>query len=307
MPRRLPLLIALIALLVAPGVAAARAPHLTELRVWRTSAGAWIVTGDADYTKGAHTAQGLPDVHARAILTVTLRNGARAITETDTTLFSEGADRGARVHFYLRIPARAARSLGRPARIHVRATLGREATDPSGRRLGPATRQWGLPATMTIPIGGGSCINEATGAIAPCAPSPPASPPPAPTVGFQQTIGSDSALICVNFLGPGTQGAMWDNIGLSTWDDGTTIGYEGDPIVPASGTFAGGSYVDIFVDGFAQVSNGGPALTGSIPPAVLSGATGVGNASLSALPQTQGFPTTWSLPPLTQSEAAGVC
>jgi len=64
----------------------------------------------------------------------------------------------------------------------------------------------------------------------------------------------------------------------------------------------------VFVDGYAQVTSG-PTLSGSIPTSVLSGpvTSSTGNATLNVSPQVQSLPTAWSLTPLTQAEAGGVC
>ena len=300
---RLPILLAtmtIAALFVAPSIAAAKAPQLKDVNVWRTAKGAWVVTGVADYTKNAHTAKGLPDARSRGILTVTLINGNHRITATDTTLLGASADRGRLVYFHIRIPAANAVALGKPKKVRVRATLGREASTANGRRLGTSTRQFpGFNGFIRVGKG-------------------PA--PPAPPVGFEQWVGgtgdslwegANQALICVNFGGPAYAMPSWYSIGLSA-ANGATVGYEwtnsASMGVSADGLFSESSYLDVFVDGYAQVTSG-PTLSGSIPTSVLSGpvTSSTGNATLNVSPQVQSLPTAWSLSPLTQAEAAGVC
>ncbi len=306
-PRHLTLLIMLTiaALLVVPSIAAAKAPQLKDINAWRTAKGAWVVTGVADYTKNAHTAKGLPDARSRGILTVTLINGNHRITATDTTLLGASADRGRLVYFHIRIPAANAVALGNPKRVRVRATLGREASTANGRRLGTSTRQFpGFNGFVTV--GRGMCMNSMTGEFTACPPAPPA-----PPVGFEQWVGGNEALICLTFWGSGYAQPNWYSIGLSAAND-TSVGFGFTPpastAVSADGTFSESSYLDVLVGGYAQVTSG-PTLSGSIPTSVLSGpvTSSTGNATLNVSPQVQSLPTTWSLSPLTQAEAAGVC
>jgi hypothetical protein len=309
MTRRIFVFFGLALLIALPSAAAAKSPKLKSLAVYRTHAGAMVVIANADYTGNAKTAKGLPDTRSRGILTVTLINGNHRISATDTTLFGEASNRGRLVHFDIRIPASQAKVLGSPSKIRVRSTLGREATTANGRRL-PGTRQTmpGLP-DMIIVVGHGSCIDAMSGEFVRCPP-----PPPAPPVGFEGWQGGNEALICVDFWGSQHSAygnPQWYNIQLSA-ADGTTVGY----VFPAGvstevasdGTFSWGSYLDVFVGGYAQISSG-PTLSGSIPTSVLSAPvnSSTGNATLNALPQMQGLPTTWTLTPLSQSEAAGVC
>ncbi len=317
-PRHLTLLIMLTiaALLVVPSIAAAKAPQLKDINAWRTANGAWVVTGVADYTKNAHTAKGLPDARSRGILTVTLINGNHRITATDTTLLGASADRGRLVYFHIRIPAANAVALGNPKKVRVRATLGREASTANGRRLGTSTRQDPPEYNGSIIIvGGGQCMNSMTGEFTACPPAPPA-----PPVGFEQWVGgtgdsnwlgANQALMCLNFWGSGYAQPNWYSIGLSAAND-TSVGFGFTPpastAVSADGTFSESSYLDVLVGGYAQVTSG-PTLSGSIPTSVLSGpvTSSTGNATLNVSPQVQSLPTTWSLSPLTQAEAAGVC
>ncbi len=303
------------ALLVIPSIAAAKAPQLKDINAWRTAKGAWVVTGVADYTKNAHTAKGLPDARSRGILTVTLINGNHRITATDTTLFGASADRGRLVYFHIRIPAANAVALGNPKRVRVRATLGREASTANARRLGTSTRQSGPGYNGFVTVGGGQCMNLWTGNFTACPPAPPA-----PPVGFEQWVGgtgdsnwlgANEALICMNFWGSGYAQPNWNSIGLSA-ANGTTVGDTifdaASAVVSADGTFSQSSYLDVFVGGYAQVTSG-PTLSGSIPTSVLSGpvTSSTENATLNVSPQVQSLPTSWSLTPLTQAEAAGVC
>jgi len=302
------LLISLVlaAVCIAAPIAAAKTPHLKDVNVWRTAKGAWVVTGVADYTKNAHTAKGLPDARSRGILTVTLINGNRRITASDTTLLGASADRGRLVYFDIRIPAVKAVALRNPKKVRVRATLGRKAPTANGRRLGKSTRHSGVGFNGVLMVGRGQCMNWMTGELAACPPAPPA-----PPVGFEQSVGGNQALICLNFWGSGYALPNWYNIGLSA-ANGTTVGFTFTPsastAVSADGLFSESSYLDVFVDGYAQVTSG-PTLSGSIPTSVLSGpvTSSTGNATLNVSPQVQSLPTAWSLSPLTQAEAAGVC
>lgn len=149
-------------------------------------------------------------------------------------------------------------------------------------------------------------MNSMTGEFTACPPAPPA-----PPVGFEQWVGGNQALICLNFWGPGYASPVWYSIGLSAANN-TTVGFTwtnaASILVSADGTFSQSSYLDVFVGGYAQITSG-PTLSGSIPTSVLSGpvTSSTGNATLNVSPQVQSLPTSWSLTPLTQAEAAGVC
>ncbi len=311
MPRRTATLatLATSTLLIVPALAWAKAPSLKALNVDRTAKGVWVVTADADFTRSAKTAKGTADARSRGILTVTLISGRHRVTATDTALFGESAKHGHPVHFHIRIPRAVAAVLGSPKRIRVRSTLAREtATTKKGAMAVGNGASAGLGSDTFIRIGHGTCLYPMSDTQGPCPPAPPA-----PTVAFEQAVGGNTALICVNFWGSGYAGPNFSNIFLSattfaTVGYGWLFGSGQSPAVDPSGIFSYPSYLDQWVGGYAQLTSG-PNLSGAIPTSVLRAPVGpsTGPATLSLASQVQGLPTSWSLSPLSQSEASGVC
>lgn len=223
---------------------------------------------------------------------------------TDTTLFGEGADRGHRVHFDIRIPRATAKVLGAPKRVRARFTLGREASvgGKSPMAVEHGLFMPSLPMRL-IPLR----------AVGPR--------PPAPPIGFEQVHplpqGQVSALVCVTFMGPdyaspqmeGTTLALTANtIAFANASGSPTIGAY-DTAVASDGSFSVGSYYDVFVNGFAQVNTDGPTISGTVPVSALSSpvSSSTPDATLVVQPPASAFPASWTLSPLMPSEVSGVC
>jgi hypothetical protein len=262
------------------------------------------------------------------MIVVTLSGARRTITAYDTVRLTPRDANGRPVRFDIRIPRSAARALATDASVSVRATVTRElpTTRIAPVRVGPAA-----PSAR-----GSRCIDaQAMGFTGTCAAYLRILeiPPPAPPVGFQQwqngtgpgywnidgvwVTGGDEALMCVVFGANGYANPEWQSITLTDSNNATTINLQGSPDVPPSGALAQPSYLSVWTFTFTgNVTTGesntisqGPFLAGQIPTSVLSQPVGptTGNATLTALPETVGLPSIWSLAPLKQSAAAGVC
>ena len=299
--------VALIALLIIPAGAAAKSPSIKTIKIYRTpsgpSKGALTVIATANFSGKATDSNGLPDTRSLAIIVIRLQGAHRSITASDTVRFTRDNNSGKPVRFDIRIPRSAARLLAGDRRLTVRATVTRELPTARARAL-----RIDKPEVSTR----GMCRGEAQagfiGMYAACL-NVVNTLPPEPPVGFQQwiyngTTGSDEALLCVMFTGASGYGFPSQYITLAA-SNGVNVGsYRG--AVPTSGAFEDSSYLDV---GNGAPSSAGPTLTVQVPTSILSSPVGpsTGNATLTVFPQMQGLPTSWSLSPLTQSEAAGVC
>ncbi|MSO46920.1 MAG: hypothetical protein EXQ67_02380 [Thermoleophilia bacterium] len=323
---RIVVFVALIALLIIPAGAAAKSPSIKTIKIYRTPSGplkgTLTVIATANFSGKTTDSNGLPDTRSLAMIVVTLQGERHSITASDTVRFTRRNKSGQPVRFDIRIPRSASRLLAGESGLNVRATVTRELPTVRARAVridqpGASTRGWRCAEAQAMGYTG-TCaayleiINT---------------PPPAPPVGFEQwqnggpgqwinngttwQPGGDEALLCVTFMGASGYAFPSQYLTL-TASNGATVGsvwtVPSQANVPTSGAFTDPSYLDVFVGGYAQVSTG-PTLTVQVPTSILSSPVGpsTGNATLTVLPQMQGLPTSWSLSPLTQSEAAGVC
>jgi len=329
---RIVVFIALIALLIIPAGAAAKSPSIKTIKIHRTPSGplkgALTILATANFSGKAGAVGGRRDTRSLAMIVVTLQGAHHSITASDTVRFTRRNNSGTPVRFDIRIPRTAARLLAGDRGLNVRATVTRELPTVRARALridqpGASIRGWRCAEA------------QANGFTGTCSQFLQIldTPPPAPPVGFQQwqngtgpgyvntagvwVPGGDEALMCVVFGGNGYSLPEWQSITLTGSDNTTTVNLNGSPNVPASGVLGQSSYLSVWTftitnnvaTGENNAISQGPWLAGQIPTSVLSHPVGpaTGNATLTALPQTAGLPTTWSLSPLTQSEAAGVC
>ena len=329
---RIVVFVALIALLIIPAGAAAKSPSIKTIKIHRTPSGplkgALTILATANFSGKAGAVGGRRDTRSLAMIVVTLQGSHHSITASDTVRFTRRNNSGKPVRFDIRIPRSAARLLAGDRGLNVRATVTRELPTVRARALridqpGASIRGWRCAGAHAKGFTG-TCsqflqiLNT---------------PPPAPAVGFQQwqngtgpgyvntagvwVPGGDEALLCVVFGGNGYALPEWQSITLTGSDNTTTVNLSGSPNVPASGVLGQSSYLSVWTftitnnvaTGENNAISAGPWLAGQIPTSVLSQPVGpaTGNATLTALPQTAGLPTTWSLSPLSQSEASGVC
>ncbi|MBM3681186.1 MAG: hypothetical protein FJW81_07705 [Actinobacteria bacterium] len=315
--RRLLIATALLALLVASATASAKAPELTDLKIYRDTAGAGrgsiVITGRADYTRAVAGARGRVSQGALGLLTVALHGNGHVLVAHDSIRLSRSHHRGVQVAFHITIPASDARQLG--TRKTLRASAWLDRVDPGFARRA-STRGW--RQELCAELQGGD-----DGFPVPC-PFLPTPAPPAPPVGFEVWQGgtgdslwdgASEALICVAFWGTtGYENPSWQNILINT--PNSNVGYTipatqaGAALsaVPASGTITEGSYYDTWPTGYANVVNG-PALTVTVPTSILSSpvSSSTGNATLIASSGFPGTSGTWTLTPLSAAAAGGVC
>ena len=325
--------ITVVALLAPLSAMAAKAtPSVTSVKIHRTpsgpSKGALTILATANFSGKAGAVGGRHDARSLAMIVVTLQGSHHSITASDTVRFTRRNNSGKPVRFDIRIPRSAARLLAGDRGLNVRATVTRELPTVRARALridqpGASIRGWRCAEA------------QANGFTGTCSQLLQIlnTPPPAPAVGFQQwqngtgpgyvntagvwVPGGDEALLCVVFGGNGYALPEWQSITLTGSDNTTTVNLSGSPNVPASGVLGQSSYLSVWTftitnnvaTGENNAISAGPWLAGQIPTSVLSQPVGpaTGNATLTALPQTAGLPTTWSLSPLSQSAASGVC
>ena len=325
--------ITVVALLAPLSAMAAKAtPSVTSVKIHRTpsgpSKGALTILATANFSGKAGAVGGRHDARSLAMIVVTLQGSHHSITASDTVRFTRRNNSGKPVRFDIRIPRSAARLLAGDRGLNVRATVTRELPTVRARALridqpGASIRGWRCAEA------------QANGFTGTCSQFLQIlnTPPPAPAVGFQQwqngtgpgyvntagvwVPGGDEALLCVVFGGNGYALPECQSITLTGSDNTTTVNLSGSPNVPASGVLGQSSYLSVWTftitnnvaTGENNAISAGPWLAGQIPTSVLSQPVGpaTGNATLTALPQTAGLPTTWSLSPLSQSEASGVC
>ena len=329
---RIVVFVALIALLIIPAGAAAKSPSIKTIKIHRTPSGplkgALTILATANFSGKAGAVGGRRDTRSLAMIVVTLQGSHHSITASDTVRFTRRNNSGKPVRFDIRIPRSAARLLAGDRGLNVRATVTRELPTVRARALridqpGASIRGWRCAEA------------QANGFTGTCSQLLQIlnTPPPAPAVGFQQwqngtgpgyvntagvwVPGGDEALLCIVFGGNGYALPEWQSITLTGSDNTTTVNLSGSPNVPASGVLGQSSYLSVWTftitnnvaTGENNAISAGPWLAGQIPTSVLSQPVGpaTGNATLTALPQTAGLPTTWSLSPLSQSEASGVC
>ena len=336
MVKRLTFLITVITVvaLLAPlsAMAAKATPSVTSVKIHRTpsgpSKGALTILATATFSGKAGAVGGRHDARSLAMIVVTLQGSHHSITASDTVRFTRRNNSGKPVRFDIRIPRSAARLLAGDRGLNVRATVTRELPTVRARALridqpGASIRGWRCAEA------------QANGFTGTCSQLLQIlnTPPPAPAVGFQQwqngtgpgyvntagvwVPGGDEALLCIVFGGNGYALPEWQSITLTGSDNTTTVNLSGSPNVPASGVLGQSSYLSVWTftitnnvaTGENNAISAGPWLAGQIPTSVLSQPVGpaTGNATLTALPQTAGLPTTWSLSPLSQSAASGVC
>ncbi len=325
--------ITVVALLAPLSAMAAKAtPSVTSVKIHRTpsgpSKGALTVIATADFSGKAGAVGGRHDARSLAMIVVTVRGANRTITAHDTVRLTPRHTSGRPVPFDIRIPRSAARAIASDRAVTVTATVTRQlpTTPVASVRIGRA-KPWAIDW---------QCMEaQANGFTGTCSQLLQIlnTPPPAPAVGFQQwqngtgpgyvntagvwVPGGDEALLCIVFGGNGYALPEWQSITLTGSDNTTTVNLSGSPNVPASGVLGQSSYLSVWTftitnnvaTGENNAISAGPWLAGQIPTSVLSQPVGpaTGNATLTALPQTAGLPTTWSLAPLKQSAAAGVC
>jgi hypothetical protein len=325
--------ITVVALLAPLSAMAAKAtPSVTSVKIHRTpsgpSKGALTILATANFSGKAGAVGGRHDARSLAMIVVTVRGANRTITAHDTVRLTPRNTSGRPVPFDIRIPRSAARAIASDRAVTVTATVTRQlpTTPVASVRIGRA-KPWAIDW---------QCMEaQANGFTGTCSQLLQIlnTPPPAPAVGFQQwqngtgpgyvntagvwVPGGDEALLCVVFGGNGYALPEWQSITLTGSDNTTTVNLSGSPNVPASGVLGQSSYLSVWTftitnnvaTGENNAISAGPWLAGQIPTSVLSQPVGpaTGNATLTALPQTAGLPTTWSLSPLSQSEASGVC
>lgn len=314
--------------LVAAGAATAKpaTPKVTELKIYRTPSGpqkgAVTVIATANYRGTANNDRTLRGTRSLAKITVTLTGARQSVTVSDTVRITNGniVAGGRPVRFDIRVPRSTSRLLGNDERVHVKATLTRTRSTTPGKRVLRAT---GVQAQMSYSPTPDDFFFTKHRRYQP-------SPPPSVPVGFQQwqngeppywnytqdgpvwVTGGDEALICVTFWGSGYGAPNWYSIGLNDTATNASIGFVfpagSSTTVAADGSFSFGSYLDQWVGGYAQVTNG-PQLSGTIPTSILSNpvSSSTGPATLNVSPQTVGLPVSWTLGALTANEAAGVC
>lgn len=314
--RRLPLAIALAGLLAFAPAAAAKAPSLTDLEVYRDSAGpgrgSLVIVGDADFTRAVAGARNRIDPGAHALLTVSLHANGRTLLVSDTARLTRSHHQGAPVRLHITVSPVQARTLGSVKRVRASAWLDRIVPATSRRTAAPR----GMWQELCEQLDEG-----ADGMPVPC-PIPvqfqPA--PPAPPVGFEVWQGgtgdslwegASEALICVRFMGSsGYANPSWYSIGINTPTSSVGYGWTqaSQMDVPATGTSVESSYYDTWPTGYANVVSG-PTLTVTVPTSILSGpvSSRTGSATLVASPGFPGTSGTWTLPPLPAASAAGVC